>query len=558
MKHKFTVFALLLVLILFSCPALALADQKLYKLNQQTWEYYLGDSPEQNNWQTLSTPEHIPNTENYKYIWLRTKLPKIKVDNPVIYTNRSPQILMPYEFYINGQRFFQNGQLQGNSQLADHLYSLVLLPENWQGKYLYIRIYNNHYYPAQDINLIKFIGPYKKTVQHIFNKNLLPFLLSLTYLIISYLIFYLFFFHYKHILLLSIGGMVLSAFIYTITHNPITSFLFSQIITPLDTLYYFNVFILGSLITFYLSQILTYHQQLLVKISIGYLITGIIAFSAYLTNPYTKIMGAKIYNLTLIGVIAIVTYALIKTYLAAKTEEKEKLKILSLGFLTAIVGGLLAVFRAMAHQFEPLSPLKTIFNQLPFRIEDYTSIGLFFFILTLIHVTGKHFVQISQLASRDGLTELYNHNYFKQKLMHRIKQTKNQKLKLSLLMIDIDNFKQLNDTYGHPAGDIVLQKLAQLLKKHCRDKDTVARYGGEEFTIILPGVDKEKGIKIAHRLIKVIRQLTVNYEENQLQITVSIGLASYNHNQSRQDLVAQADQALYQAKRNGKNQIHAR
>lgn len=157
----------------------------------------------------------------------------------------------------------------------------------------------------------------------------------------------------------------------------------------------------------------------------------------------------------------------------------------------------------------------------------------------------------------DSLTNLWNHGFFQQTLTQEIQRANDEKAKMSLLIIDIDNFKKLNDTYGHQNGDIVLIELANILKESAREKDYVCRYGGEEFSIILSQTSKEQGYVIAERIRERIAQH--NFKEisllSNLSVTVSIGLSTYPDDAvSKSELIAKADKSMYVAKFGGKNQ----
>ncbi|MBM7555502.1 GGDEF domain-containing protein [Halanaerobacter jeridensis] len=175
----------------------------------------------------------------------------------------------------------------------------------------------------------------------------------------------------------------------------------------------------------------------------------------------------------------------------------------------------------------------------------------------LTDITEKK--KIEKRALRDGLTELYNHSYFQKRLSREIDKMKEYDYRhyLSLLMLDIDDFKQFNDTYGHQAGDEVLRSVARVLKQEFVDEsEIVARYGGEEFAIILPEVTKV-GLKIKGKEVnELIRSLAVNYNDLELQITVSIGGATYKNSESKEEFIKRADDALYQAKAEGKDTFH--
>jgi diguanylate cyclase (GGDEF)-like protein len=156
----------------------------------------------------------------------------------------------------------------------------------------------------------------------------------------------------------------------------------------------------------------------------------------------------------------------------------------------------------------------------------------------------------------DSLTELGNHGYFQYLLQAELEKTKVTQNPLSLITMDIDDFKVYNDTLGHQAGDKILKELATLLKNQSRKMDYVCRYGGEEFTVILPHTNKEEAYMIAERLRQDIAKHPFVHEEilPHKKLTVSIGLSSYPKDGTLPaDLIAASDKALYQAKSKGKN-----
>jgi len=160
--------------------------------------------------------------------------------------------------------------------------------------------------------------------------------------------------------------------------------------------------------------------------------------------------------------------------------------------------------------------------------------------------------KLLELAVTDGLTGLRNRRAFEASLDHEYEVSLRYGHPLSLLMLDIDNFKSFNDTFGHQEGDRILCHVASLLDGNCRTTDMVARYGGEEFAIILPNTPKEAAADLAERFRWVIAESHVIRH----QVTISIGLATLNASiASRSEFVEQADAALYQAKREGKNRV---
>ncbi|NTV50072.1 MAG: GGDEF domain-containing protein [Geobacteraceae bacterium] len=163
--------------------------------------------------------------------------------------------------------------------------------------------------------------------------------------------------------------------------------------------------------------------------------------------------------------------------------------------------------------------------------------------------------RMKDLAMRDGLTELFNRRIFDETLAQKVK---NQDMRpVSLLIIDLDNFKQVNDTFGHPAGDQVLKTVARILKESCRGQDLVARFGGEEFAIILSQTKAATAHAIAQRIRNRLSKTVFTFDDRPLHMTASIGLATCQEGNTifTSNLVKQADRALYQAKSSGKNRV---
>jgi diguanylate cyclase (GGDEF)-like protein len=155
----------------------------------------------------------------------------------------------------------------------------------------------------------------------------------------------------------------------------------------------------------------------------------------------------------------------------------------------------------------------------------------------------------------DGLTGLYVHWFFYQCLEKEISRAERQDSSLALLMVDLDHFKQFNDTYGHLMGDKALMKVAEILKNDLRDIDTVARYGGEEFAIILPGVDEKLALITAERIRNGLESYRFQVVDGKFRLTLSIGSSIYEKGVTAEEMVEKADKALYWVKQHGRNQV---
>lgn len=178
-------------------------------------------------------------------------------------------------------------------------------------------------------------------------------------------------------------------------------------------------------------------------------------------------------------------------------------------------------------------------------------------ILTNSFLYRKLFRNVKSLAMKDGLTDLYNHNYIIGLMDKEFARAKRYNLNLSLLMLDIDRFKKINDTFGHKTGDIVLKEIAGIIKNTIRASDFAGRYGGEEFSIILTETDCNKAHIFAERLRQNIEKHSFPNLPNAVKITISVGIASYPTKRCAdpETLFTYADQALYRAKRLGRNRV---
>lgn len=166
--------------------------------------------------------------------------------------------------------------------------------------------------------------------------------------------------------------------------------------------------------------------------------------------------------------------------------------------------------------------------------------------------------RLTILASMDPLTGIYNRRTFFELAEKELARSQRYGNPITLLMMDIDHFKQVNDTFGHLAGDQILIAFAALCKSHLRSFDLLTRYGGEEFVALLPRTDIQDGVSIAERLRRVETDAKFDYEGMVIEITISIGVASLEAGEpvTLPALIERADQALYQAKRMGRNRVN--
>jgi two-component system cell cycle response regulator len=198
---------------------------------------------------------------------------------------------------------------------------------------------------------------------------------------------------------------------------------------------------------------------------------------------------------------------------------------------------------------------------------DYTDVESFDFEGRIVR-TSRHlavsllntilYEKVKDLSMRDPMTGLYNFRHFLVTLREEIDMAKQQNDALSCIMLDIDNFKVINDNYGHQVGDMVLKELARSVSISVRSSDIPARYGGDEFCIVLPKTDKKLAFKLAHRLMSLFsgKEIRIPQDGQRIRVTISIGIASFPEDTGDVDeLMKMADDALYRAKTTGKNKV---
>lgn len=164
---------------------------------------------------------------------------------------------------------------------------------------------------------------------------------------------------------------------------------------------------------------------------------------------------------------------------------------------------------------------------------------------------------LMELSNTDPLTKLSNRRFLMKTLEKELQRCERSQKSLALIMVDIDHFKSINDSYGHQQGDIVLKTLANQMKARLRDYDLAARFGGEEFALVLPETSLADAIRVADRLRTAVKDLRFTGEFAEIRLTISLGVATYPHNKIRtvDDLIREADRALYNAKEKGRNRV---
>lgn len=225
--------------------------------------------------------------------------------------------------------------------------------------------------------------------------------------------------------------------------------------------------------------------------------------------------------------------------------------MLNVAFATVAFGEQIGVLTALLSVLAQMQLLWL--RQMPQR--SFPELGLILAVLLTAVAMLSRINRMHQYALVDAVTGLRNHRYFQVRFRDELKRSDRQGVPTALLILDLDNFKRVNDRFGHAMGDAILRQVARVLERNARAADVVCRYGGEEMAVVLPETGPDDAYRVAERFRLAIEQLG---EPRGQPVTVSIGVASYPaHGRHTDELISAADAAMYQAKRAGKNCVRA-
>lgn len=190
-----------------------------------------------------------------------------------------------------------------------------------------------------------------------------------------------------------------------------------------------------------------------------------------------------------------------------------------------------------------------------FNCEDIALIELFSQLVGASIGNIKLFEKIQRQATTDGLTGLVNHKTFYEILEKELWRSRRYGGHISLIMIDVDNLKKINDAYGHRTGDRVIREISKRIKECIRQIDSAARYGGDEFAVILPNTSLSDATIVAERMVEIVSRSPISWKREQIPLSISVGLGQYDADTNPEDITSRSDQALYTAKEAGKNTV---
>jgi len=562
-------FILKIITFLMLFPCLAVAQGSIQNLDSN-WQYRWGDSafsadgiPEwsidshaQNEWLNIDFPSNPPNRDGQTNVWYRTTLPEGGIWRaPIIYIYSVDLIT---EAYIDGQRIYHYGSFDqhGQGQFEGWPWHMVNLPDNFAGKTIYFRIFSS----ALDIGLwgeVKLMDSID-LFRYIIDKSITDIAVSSLSLVIALLALIFAFIQSNRQTFLLISFFTFASSVMLFSQSQVKQ-LFINAPIVWDHIAATGYFVLPIAIAMLFDSWHAWKFTKVIKAIWKFHVVFVIAAIASSTTGLVE-LSSMYYLFDVLLTLSLLILFLITLSQVKQVKSDVKIQLTSF----AIFSLFLLIDMGVAHNILP-------WTRMPIAI------GSLLFSITLVGVSLHHFAvvqnelkelnatleqkvedrteELKRLALTDSLTTLMNRRSFYMQAEVIFQKSIRYRRNISVLMLDIDHFKQFNDDYGHAVGDTVLISVANSIKHVCRETDLPARVGGEEFMILLEETDVDEALLIAERLRQVISEINIPNVET--KITASIGISNFEADMKNLDeLILRADEAMYVAKNRGRNNCY--
>jgi diguanylate cyclase (GGDEF)-like protein len=514
------------------------------------WQYRLGDSPRANNgsfawmtanehkleWKETSSLQKFDDRQDDKMIWLRVRLPELTSRDPSLFIHSVDTV---FEVYLDQKLVYKFGDL--DSAEADKFigwpWHIIELPREFENKYLYFRIYSN----LSEIGVVGdvVLGSQAQHISRIVTQDLDLVILTFLFFFISLLSLLTSVIWREKRATTALGIFSLLIGVWSISQTEMKQLFIDSplfwIYADLTALYFCPIALFVLIEETYGIK----YRKVIRWLRNGFFAFAVGSIGFSLTNIVSLPATIQPFNILIVVGVVVCLFSLIR----AISSNDSEARIFTIGLLIFCSFVIFDVINRWNDWQTPVSPY-----------------GILLFMFSLGFILRHRFLTVHQLSVLDGLTGVANRHQFDALIEMEWMRARRDSKSLSLVMADIDFFKNYNDTYGHPEGDQCLKRVASTLKTVTRRAgDVVARLGGEEFAILLPGTDRQGALQAAERVRSELKALNIKHQASDVsdRVTLSLGVACLvpDYSISQETLVAAADKALYKAKTLGRDRV---
>jgi len=579
--HPKTTIAILLCLI-FSSSSYALTEQQdtAPQTLRGNWFYYWGDLPrdqasnqwqyQQVEWSIIDFPENMPNRQGENIVWVKTDLPSGNWRDPYLFINA---VDLTFEAFHNQQKIYHFGKIdtQGNSRFEGWPWHAFHLPDNYEQHTLYFRIASD--YPSIGLSGKATIGNRFDLLNQVYKAGLTGLSLILFVLLVGIISTVMGTIKKDKAVAISTGLLSFNIALMMFSENELSQ---TVLFEPLFWRYIaaFCYFLIPAFLSVIILAWLKEKPPVIARIVLT--ITLVFSLGVAGLSMFTSFNFVNAYPyfdvLFIILVLALLTGCTKRFYQHGITGS-----LMTFGIFALFISLLLDMLSAhgfitwIGHTGQWGLALFTLSSLIIYLVQDWQQqIAL----NTLTHqLESKVLIRtaelqssqnkLEKLAQEDYLTSLLNRRAFTERAINEVALAIRHQRPVSLLLFDLDHFKDVNDKYGHAAGDLVLKAVANICKETCRHGELICRYGGEEFVILLHATDIKFAHSLATRLCNALKNISIEVNNNEINITASFGLINLKHSKAYtgkpehvvEHLLAEADKMMYEVKVSGRDGV---
>lgn len=574
------ILACLFALLSGICAAQGVSDNEGKQTISGGWFYHWGDLPkdsqtgqwhvEEVSWQATASPSAIPARQGEQIVWLKVKLPKSSWRDPHLFIS---SVDLTLQVFQSSRQIYQFGAIDadGNSRFQGWPWHIIRLPANYAEQPLYFRIFSDY----SDIGLSGevIVGERFDLLSAVYHRGFTGLIFILVLVLVGVISTIIGIIKQDGYVAISTGLLSLNLAVMMFAENELSQLLW---FSPLGWRYiaavsYFLVPAFLAIVVQSWSRERSISSRLVLITSLLFTLVALLLASF---TPFNLIFAYPYFD----PLLVVLVLSLLVSCLCKMPRQGPRGALMSLGILGLFVSLLLDMLSA--HGLIDWIARMGQWGLVTFAL---TSLGSYLFkdwqqqkqlnkltrhlekeVQARTHELKINQMKLRQMAREDFLTTLLNRRAFSEQAIIEVSKAIRQQRPLSLILFDIDHFKDINDNYGHHAGDRVLKAVASATRNTCRESDLICRYGGEEFVVLMHATDSVKARHLADRLREAIKAIAVNGDDGeQITITASFGLVCVDQidddKQPAAELLEQllclADQVMYEVKTTGRDAV---